>query len=268
MVHCELRLEVWPWEVAMSRHYLLLTLSIACCALWPRAALAQQETATIAGTIRDATGAVVPGASVTVTNIQTNITARAQAGSDGVYLIPSLRPGDYSVTAESAGFQKTVRTGITLQVAQVARVDVALQAGQISEAVEVVGGTPLLDTLDVVARIGHRPEEDRRPSAERTRLQPARAAVAGRPAGHASAGQRELQGRAQRERQPHVQQRLPARRSGQHLVLELVSRRERPARAAVDRSAPGVQDSDERVLRRVWSQLRRRRERHDQIGHE
>ena len=131
----------------MSRHYLLLTLSIACCVLGPSAALAQQETATIAGTVRDATGAVVPGASVTVTNIQTNITARAQAGSDGGYVIPSLRPGDYSVTAESAGFQKTVRTGITLQVAQVARVDVALQAGQISEAVEVVGGTPLLDTL-------------------------------------------------------------------------------------------------------------------------
>jgi Carboxypeptidase regulatory-like domain/TonB dependent receptor len=131
----------------MSRHHLLLTLSIVCCALWPRTALAQQETATIAGTIRDGSGAIVPGASVTVTNIQTNITARTQAGTDGGYVIPSLRPGDYSVTAESAGFQKTVRTGITLQVAQVARVDVALQAGQISEAVEVVGGTPLLDTL-------------------------------------------------------------------------------------------------------------------------
>ena len=131
----------------MSRHSLLLTLSIACCALWSWPALAQQETATIAGTVRDASGAVVPGASVTVTNIQTNISARAQAGSDGGYVIPSLRPGDYSVTAESAGFQKTVRTGITLQVAQVARVDVALQAGQLSEAVEVVGETPLLDTL-------------------------------------------------------------------------------------------------------------------------
>ena len=44
--------------------------------------------------------------------------------------MPSLRPGDYSISAESAGFQKTVRTGITLQVAQVARVDIALQAAR------------------------------------------------------------------------------------------------------------------------------------------
>ncbi len=131
----------------MSKHLVLvLTLTIAC-GLRPSAALAQQETATIAGTVRDATGAVVPGAAVTVTNIRTNIATRTQSGDDGGYVIPSLRPGEYSITVENAGFQKTVRTGITLQVAQVARVDIALQAGQITEAVEVVGGTPLLDTM-------------------------------------------------------------------------------------------------------------------------
>ncbi len=111
------------------------------------AALAQQETATLTGTVRDASGAVVPGAAVTVTNIRTNIATRTQSGDDGGYVIPSLRPGDYTLTVEIAGFQKMVRTGITLQVAQVARVDIALQAGQITEAVEVVGGTPLLDTM-------------------------------------------------------------------------------------------------------------------------
>ena len=61
-------------------------------------------------------------------------------------LIPSLRPGDYSVTAESAGFSRIVRTGVTLQVAQVARIDLTLQPGAVSETVEVVGATSLLDT--------------------------------------------------------------------------------------------------------------------------
>ena len=122
-------------------------LLVVLCALASSSAFAQQETATIAGTVRDASGAVVPGATITVTNIRTNIAVRTVAGDDGAYVIPSLRPGDYSVTAESVGFQKTLRTGITLQVAQVARVDMALQPGQITEAVEVVGGTPLLDTF-------------------------------------------------------------------------------------------------------------------------
>jgi Carboxypeptidase regulatory-like domain len=125
----------------------LVTLSIVCSAWLASPVLAQQETATITGTVRDASGAVVPGATVTVVNVETNISARTQAGEDGAYVIPSLRPGDYSVTVESTGFQKTVRTGVTLQVAQVARVDIALQPGQLTDAVEVVGRTPLLDAM-------------------------------------------------------------------------------------------------------------------------
>jgi hypothetical protein len=120
---------------------------VACCSVWPATTFAQQETATIAGTVRDAWGAIVPGATVTVTNIQTNIAMKTQTGDDGGYVIPSLRPGDYSGSAESTGFQKTLRTSVTLQVAQVARVDIVLQAGQLTESVEVVGATPLLDTL-------------------------------------------------------------------------------------------------------------------------
>jgi Carboxypeptidase regulatory-like domain/TonB dependent receptor len=131
----------------MSRFSRLLLALVACCRVWPAITFAQQETATIAGTVRDASGAIVPGATVTVTNIQTNIAVKTQTGDDGGYVIPSLRPGDYSVSAESTGFQKTLRTGVTLQVAQVARVDIALQAGQLTESVEVVGATPLLDTL-------------------------------------------------------------------------------------------------------------------------
>ena len=109
-------------------------------------ALAQQDTATITGTVTDASGAVVPGAAITVTNVQTNISVRTQSDSAGSYVVPSLRPGEYSVTTERSGFPKVVRTGITLQIAQVARIDVTLQAGGLTETVEVVGAASLLDT--------------------------------------------------------------------------------------------------------------------------
>src|SRR5215211_6257185 len=121
----------------------LLLLSIC---MFPFAAFAQQETATMTGTVRDQSGGVVPKATVTVTNVSTSISVKTKTDEAGLYTIPSLRPGEYSVTAESAGFSKVVRTGVTLQVAQVARIDVTLPSGAISETVEVVGATSLLDT--------------------------------------------------------------------------------------------------------------------------
>src|SRR5688572_22132768 len=127
-------------------HSLRTLLAVLLCAL-PAAAIAQQETATIAGTVTDATGAVVPHAVVVATNVQTGISVKTTATDAGTYVIPSLRPGDYSIAVESQGFQKTVRTGVTLQVAQVARIDVTLQTGQLTEVVEVAGATPLLETL-------------------------------------------------------------------------------------------------------------------------
>jgi hypothetical protein len=121
-------------------------LLLACLCLFPAAVAAQQETATITGIVRDESGAIVPRAAVIVTNVQTNISVRTETDDAGAYVVPSLRPGEYSVTAERSGFPKIVRTGITLQVAQVARIDITLQAGQLTETVEVVGAASLLDT--------------------------------------------------------------------------------------------------------------------------
>ena len=123
----------------------LRLLMIVLCGV-PVAALGQQEMATMTGTIRDATGAVMPNAVVVATNIRTNISVKTETDDRGVYTIPSLRPGDYSVSAERPGFSKSVRTGVTLQVAQVAPIDLTLQAGAVSETVEVVSATPLIDT--------------------------------------------------------------------------------------------------------------------------
>ena len=129
----------------MSRTW-MRTLLLAALCVWPLAAAAQQETATITGQVTDASGSLVAKAAVTVTNIETNVSVKAETDERGFYVIPSLRPGKYSVAVESAGFARITRTGVTLQVAQVARIDVTLQAGQVTEAVEVVGATSLLDT--------------------------------------------------------------------------------------------------------------------------
>jgi len=122
--------------------FLSLVLLFAC----PFAASAQQETATITGEVKDATGAVVPQAVVTITNIATNISVKTETNEQGSYTVPSLRPGDYTVTVEKSGFNKTLRSGVTLQVNQFTRIDITLQTGQVSEVVEVTGGAPLLET--------------------------------------------------------------------------------------------------------------------------
>ena len=130
----------------MQRPRRLVVLVFACLSILPMSAVAQQETATITGTVTDATGAVVPRATVVATNLLTNLTVETKTDDAGLYVIPSLRPGEYSVTAESAGFRKTIRSGVTLQVAQVARIDVSLETGDLTEAVEVVAAASLLET--------------------------------------------------------------------------------------------------------------------------
>ena len=109
-------------------------------------ALAQVTTATISGTVSDSTGAVVPGAVVTVRNVETGITRTVSTDSAGRYRAPRLGMGDYAVTAESAGFQTSVRSGITLTVGRAAVVDFALQIGAVAETITVTGEAPLIET--------------------------------------------------------------------------------------------------------------------------
>ncbi|MGH9340968.1 MAG: TonB-dependent receptor [Acidobacteriota bacterium] len=110
--------------------------------------LAQVETANITGTVRDSTGAVIPGVDITVTHVQTNQEARAVTGEAGRYVSPPLRPGDYTVAAELPGFKRIVRSGIRLQVQQTAVIDFVLEVGEMTEQVEVVADAALLNTTD------------------------------------------------------------------------------------------------------------------------
>src|SRR5437764_3240413 len=100
----------------------------------------------ITGEVTDSSGAVVVGATVTVTNPQTNFTRTATTNNAGNYAFPALLPGVYNVRAEMQGFQSELRSGVELQVQQVARMDFQFRVGAVNETVEVAGGAPLLAT--------------------------------------------------------------------------------------------------------------------------
>ncbi len=111
-------------------------------------AFGQQNTGTISGTVSDQQGAVIPGAAVEVKNVSTNFLFTASTSENGLYTAPGLAVGEYEISAESAGFKRAVRSGVTLQVNQIARVDLQLEIGQVTEVIEVTGEAPLVDTGD------------------------------------------------------------------------------------------------------------------------
>jgi hypothetical protein len=115
--------------------------------------IAQVDTASIVGTIKDPTAAVIGGAKVTVTNAATGETQGATSGPDGTYVFPYLRVGTYTVTVEAAGFKKAVSGKVSLDVQDRKQVDIQLQLGSAQEMVEVAVEAPLLDTQ--TADVGH-----------------------------------------------------------------------------------------------------------------
>ena len=104
-----------------------------------------QTLGTITGEVKDASGAVVPGATVTATNNGTNATREVQSTEAGLYSFPAMQPGTYTVKAELQGFQTATRTA-ELHVEQTLRVDFSLAIGTLSETAEVTGVAPLITT--------------------------------------------------------------------------------------------------------------------------
>ena len=98
---------------------------------------AQMDSGTVLGTIRDQSGAVVPGAVVTLTNEGTALAASTTSGADGSYIFTPVRIGAYSVTSEAKGFKKVTQVHVTVDVQQRAVVDFTLAPGAVSETVEV-----------------------------------------------------------------------------------------------------------------------------------
>lgn len=119
----------------------LFLLALSFCPLW-----GQESRGSITGKVSDPQGAVIPGASVVVTNTETNTITRLTTNATGYFEANLLNPGKYSITVEAQGFRKTVRTGLELSVAGRLDIEFQLQVGTISETVEVTAEAPLLDT--------------------------------------------------------------------------------------------------------------------------
>jgi len=120
---------------------LLLCLIVSCVPL-----AAQTTTGSIVGTVSDPSGAVISGATVTITNIDTGIAIKTTTDSAGDYVVTPLQIGRYSVTVEAAGFKKSVRPDITVNVQDRVRADAALEVGAVTDTVEVAAAAPLLQT--------------------------------------------------------------------------------------------------------------------------
>ncbi len=122
---------------------LLAVLALALCLT---TAARGQDTATIVGTVLDSSGAVVPGAKVSVSNPERGFVRDVESNSSGEYTAARIPIGDYVVTAEATGFQKLVRSGISLSAGQTQRVDLTMAVGQITQQVEVAGSAPKIET--------------------------------------------------------------------------------------------------------------------------
>ncbi len=112
----------------------------------PSTVSAQAVTGTLLGNVTDASGAAVPGATVTAIETQTNISRTAVSNEAGNYIFSSLKNGTYSVEAELQGFRKVIRQNVRVDVNTTMRVDLKLELGQVTEAVTVAAETPLLQT--------------------------------------------------------------------------------------------------------------------------
>jgi len=121
---------------------LTLTLSVILSA----SASAQVDTGSITGTVKDQSGAIVPGATVTITHEGQGLTLTGVTREDGTYIFTPIRTGAYRIDVELQGFKKEARTGITVGIQEQVRADFVLQAGGIAEEVLVTGASPLLQT--------------------------------------------------------------------------------------------------------------------------
>ncbi|MSV29999.1 MAG: carboxypeptidase regulatory-like domain-containing protein, partial [Bryobacterales bacterium] len=126
----------------MNKSIILLLISLL---LFATVGLVQGQvtTGTILGQVADNTGSAVQGATITISNTGQGVSKQLSTDDNGLYNVPFLIPGTYSVSVERAGFKKSLREGIIVQVDQKARVDVTLELGQVSETISVTAAASL-----------------------------------------------------------------------------------------------------------------------------
>ena len=112
-------------------------------------AQAQDIRGMISGTVTDAQGAHVVGATVVVTNTDTNVSTTLTTNSSGFYEAPLLLPGPYQVSVEARGFKKTIRSKLTLLMRDQLKIDLQLEVGGVNESITITAESPILDTSTV-----------------------------------------------------------------------------------------------------------------------
>lgn len=122
----------------------LLFLTLLLVAITPLFA----QDAQVAGRISDPSGAVIPGASIVITNTATGAQRTAASNGEGYYAVPALQPGQYRMSATQAGFKPVNRENIVLQVGDRLTVDVAMEIGKSTDSVTITSDLPLLRTED------------------------------------------------------------------------------------------------------------------------
>lgn len=123
----------------------LVSLVFVLTAFFPPV-VAQTSRATILGTVKDETGAVLPGVTITARHVRTDFVRTAITSNSGDYVVPELPVGEYEVSAELPGFRKEVITGLVLQVDQRARIDMTLKVGEVTERITVTGEAPIVQS--------------------------------------------------------------------------------------------------------------------------
>src|SRR4030095_15841437 len=121
----------------------MLVCVLTCSTVWG------QATAQISGSVKDQSGAVLPGVEITATQTDTGIARTTVTNETGSYVLPNLPLGPYRLEATLPGFRTYVQTGIVLQVNSSPEINVQLEVGQVSEQVEVQANAALVETRNV-----------------------------------------------------------------------------------------------------------------------
>src|SRR2546426_6128656 len=129
----------------MRLHLVRMVLVLTVIGLTANTASAQEFRATITGRVTDPDGLAMPGVTVSATNPRTNEVATAVTSAEGLYSLPFLRPGLYTISAELQGFRKYAQDAVPLEVGQTMALNITLQLGSVAETVTVTGESPLLE---------------------------------------------------------------------------------------------------------------------------
>jgi hypothetical protein len=129
-------------------------LTLAFLLLWPLTVKGQNSNATITGIVTDQSGAVVPGAQVTLTYVVAGTAIKVTTGSDGSYSFPNLPAGDYQLECSARGFSTFVQKGITLHLNQTVRIPIQLSVGSSTQRVEVLANASPLNFQNAVVKEG------------------------------------------------------------------------------------------------------------------